>query len=634
MGEWQPTTLRELIRYTVKRVPKLNRMVVGATNAADEAQSAADEAAEAARLANEAALEAAGIAEGKGKVYPQNDPPAVVDPNGLWIDTNDGNKPYRGVDLGPDQITNVLPNPAFRKGLNGYSTEPVISATQQPDGSVRVITTDGQSQSFVIGGVQGAEYTLVLVARSYQGGLPAIYGGIPAGQQIPLTDTYATYYLDFTQTDQNGNIYLAVVSPGGQPGGGFDLRSLMLVSGHGFRGAYGDGSTPGWSWSGSPDASSSSYTGPRWVPVQDAAIQAAADAAVAAGKAAQAAKDAADRAQQTADQAKQSADAAAAAASGAVASANGKNTIKFRIAAPSTTAADAGKADGDLWFVIPNVQTGVVTGQYTWMAATQTWVQQTLSSAVLASIDAGKITTGTLVGITITGVTITGATVTGGVVQTSATGKRVALAGNQLRFYGLKDDGVTAVAAGYIEGNADGDITINNQVEIGSLPMPVNLANMGISSLHTSVGWFDYQWVSVLKDVNTGKDWIGDTGWTPMNISSTLGTSDSTNPPRYRLWNQVVYFDGLFTPNSNTIGSTLITLDSIYRPHVARVALVVRGATASAPTFWMMRVQATGGLALLGPSGSGSGAVDFGGFPPYIARQQVTDATTGVTKTY
>ncbi len=70
----------------------------------------------------------------------------------------------------------------------------------------------------------------------------------------------------------------------------------------------------------------------------------------------------ADDAQSTANVAAQQAVAAQAAATNAVTAANGKNTVKFRAVAPTTSAGDAGGADGDLWFVIPNVQTGSITG--------------------------------------------------------------------------------------------------------------------------------------------------------------------------------------------------------------------------------------------------------------------------------
>ena len=154
--------------------------------------------------------------------------------------------------------TNTLPNPAFRKGMTGYGTETVVTATQQADGSMRVITSNGQGQSFVVRNVPNfTDFTLVVVGRSFQGGTTAVYGGTPQGQQINFTSQWATYYLDLTTADQ-GNLYFAVLSAGSNPGNGFDLKSLMLVPGKGYRGGYFDGSTvrgTTYSWAGTANAS-------------------------------------------------------------------------------------------------------------------------------------------------------------------------------------------------------------------------------------------------------------------------------------------------------------------------------------------------------------------------------------------
>lgn len=137
---------------------------------------------------------------------------------------------------------NLLPNPAFRNGMTGYSTEPAISATKQADGAMRVVTTTGAAQSFVISNVpNNTDYTLVVVGRSFQGGGTAVYGGLPQGVRVPLTSDYGTYYVDLTTATQ-GNLYLSVISPGGNPTNGFDIKGLMLVPGKGYRGDYFDGS--------------------------------------------------------------------------------------------------------------------------------------------------------------------------------------------------------------------------------------------------------------------------------------------------------------------------------------------------------------------------------------------------------
>ncbi len=71
-----------------------------ATDKANAARTAALAEAEAAKTAAAAAdrraLDALGIAQGKGAVYRQPEPPVPVDVFGLWLDTDDGNKPYAG----------------------------------------------------------------------------------------------------------------------------------------------------------------------------------------------------------------------------------------------------------------------------------------------------------------------------------------------------------------------------------------------------------------------------------------------------------------------------------------------------------------------------------------------------------
>lgn len=282
------------------------------------------------------------------------------------------------------------------------------------------------------------------------------------------------------------------------------------------------------------------WTGSTWAVVTDKAATDAAAAAVAAQTAAnnaqttanQAVSDAA-AAQSTANIAKQTADAAQTAATNAQSSADGKNTVRYRSAAPTTSAADKGSADGDLWWVIPNVQTGIVTGQYVWMAANQAWVQQTLNSALLASVDAGKITTGTLVGITITGVTITGATITGGTVQTSATGKRVVLGNNQVTFYGI--DGTTAVKAGQIEGVPNGAsggmIQIGNGNEpylyIGNQSLPTT-GSANVRGVGTA--WFDELFLSGQMTAGYARlTSTGDASLASGNHAFQVGPDQGTN---------------------------------------------------------------------------------------------------------
>jgi hypothetical protein len=160
-----------------------------------------------------------------------------------WTGSADASS-SRKVTNGTQVAANVIPNPSFRNGMTGYSVEPAISATKQADGSMRVITTNGMSQSFVITNVaNNTDYTLVIVGRSFQGGTTAVYGGVPQGVQIPFTIDFGTYYVDITTATQ-GNLYLSVISPGENPTNGFDLKALMLVPGKGYRGEFFDGNTP------------------------------------------------------------------------------------------------------------------------------------------------------------------------------------------------------------------------------------------------------------------------------------------------------------------------------------------------------------------------------------------------------
>ncbi|WIB65628.1 hypothetical protein [Curtobacterium sp. MCBD17_040] len=141
-------------------------------------------------------------------------------------------------------VTNILPNPAFRNGIAGYYTEPRIVASQPYAGSniMRAVTSDGEQQSFVIQGVpNNTDYTLVATVRTYNGGSPVVFGiAGGSGQPLAATSTFQTDYLDLTTANQ-GNIYLAM-SANVPAGDGFELQSLMLVPGKGYRGAYFDGS--------------------------------------------------------------------------------------------------------------------------------------------------------------------------------------------------------------------------------------------------------------------------------------------------------------------------------------------------------------------------------------------------------
>jgi hypothetical protein len=231
-----------------------------ATESAEYARDLAQQSAEAVGAATKAAadataraLAAAGIAADKGKIYTQPAPPPV-DGNGLWLDSDDGNKPYRGVDLGLlNRPVNFLAgNADFRNGIAGYYGENVIDVSQPEGTYLRAVTRDGQQQSFVIQNTpKNADLTLVIRARRVQDTRVNVYGAVgtsavaPNPQQpVPFdfSDVFVTQYADITTTDQ-GNLYLAMFSAGAQPGGGVDIAGLMLVPGKGYRGPFDNGRT-------------------------------------------------------------------------------------------------------------------------------------------------------------------------------------------------------------------------------------------------------------------------------------------------------------------------------------------------------------------------------------------------------
>jgi hypothetical protein len=132
-------------------------------------------------------------------------------------------------------------------------------------------------------------------------------------------------------------------------------------------------------------------------------VNAAQSAADAAQSSANAAQSSANAAQSTANTAITTADNAAilannasvaattaqTTANGAQTTANGKNTVKYSLSTPSGTG-----ANGDIWFQF-NGSNNII-GQWTFNTSTSSWVQNQITSTVIANLDAGKITTGTL----------------------------------------------------------------------------------------------------------------------------------------------------------------------------------------------------------------------------------------------
>lgn len=124
--------------------------------------------------------------------------------------------------------------------------------------------------------------------------------------------------------------------------------------------------------------------------VQDALDEAAA-ALAAAGLAQSAAADAVADAQQAladAAQAIADADAAATAAADAQTAADGKSTV---VRSASAATGSGSYKQGDQWWQFSGAN---IVGL--WLHSGSAWVSQTLTNAIIATLDAGKITTGTL----------------------------------------------------------------------------------------------------------------------------------------------------------------------------------------------------------------------------------------------
>ncbi|WP_412160838.1 hypothetical protein [Curtobacterium flaccumfaciens] len=258
------------------------------------------------------------------------------------------------------------------------------------------------------------------------------------------------------------------------------------------------------------------------------------------------------------------------------------------------------------------------------------------------TITANEIAAGTITATQINLDTLNGKTLTGVVYRSASSGKRIEIQGTAINVY---DE------SGTIVGSVSGDQGLLRLVSDGTRNLYVGAYMTGIPAL-SSVGVFTpdlavndvvinsrmfdqsgHQWftaqsgtlkptldvegvrATTLQASNAvlvgGVDAkLGDTGWQPLSLIA--GTPDGTFPPRVRRLNGVVYLDGLISPTA--AGQTVATLPAGFRPLVAHQMWLDRNGA----TQWVVRVQASGNLALLGPSG-GSGAINLGGFTPYPA---------------
>jgi hypothetical protein len=342
-----------------------------ANTAAATAQTAANTANTAASTANQNALSAAGIAAGKGTVYLQPGAPSPVDGNGLWIDSDDGNKPYKGVNLGASARVNLVPNPSLEVATTswtakGSSVTIARSTAQAFIGSASLaITTAGanldgaQISTPNTGGTGPLSASAMVLAPAgftfrfrYSNNVdtsPATnYTGTGSWQAVTITlpkgSNAPTLLIEAVNAQSATTLYVDAVIA--------EVGSTV--------GSYFDGSMAGVTWAGTANASASNYSGPAWIATQDQGIVTAASAAAAAQTTANNAASAAAAAQTTATNAGTAAANAASAASSAQTTATNAGTAA---AAAQTTANNAGTAAATAQTAANNAASAATTAQ-------------------------------------------------------------------------------------------------------------------------------------------------------------------------------------------------------------------------------------------------------------------------------
>lgn len=134
----------------------------------------------------------------------------------------------------------------------GYSDEVNIKHYKLADGAMRVINTKGTSNSLQTSAgstVAGKRHTILIRARSYNGGQMKIFG-LQGTPMLSLTSAYEWFRI--VDTADNTTLYLS--TQGGIGGAGFDISHMLIAVGR-YDGAYFDGSYPEAKWLGGEDNS-------------------------------------------------------------------------------------------------------------------------------------------------------------------------------------------------------------------------------------------------------------------------------------------------------------------------------------------------------------------------------------------
>lgn len=291
-----------------------------------------------------------------------------------------------------------------------------------------------------------------------------------------------------------------------------------------------------------------------------------------------------------------------------------------------------------------NIQTVNVANLFVTQDATMQ--QATINYLFANVVQAKKITADMLDVNSLNGVTITGA-----IIKSAASGQRIEIVNQRINVFG--DNGPPASIEGFagngtssavriravnegIEGSCGflGPIEIPVRDSTSSFTFNVNASHGFLASAVAATRIYAYSETRIQSalvidgsDVNNvtvqaddvydraGNSTIKDSNW--QTINTTAGTPDAARPPQYRKIGRQVYLRGLIAPTSTL--QTIGTLPAGYRPGAVIEASCVRtpGGVAT-PTFWDVRVQSGGAIALMGPSG-GSGAINLAGFAPYLA---------------
>jgi len=129
-----------------------------------------------------------------------------------------------------------------------------------------------------------------------------------------------------------------------------------------------------------------------------------------------------------------------------------------------------------------------------------------------------------------------------------------------------------------------------------------------------------YVYADVLQNRATGARFLDDTGWVFPTLNA--GTNDSNDPFRVRRLNGVVYFGGLITPTAAS-QTAISALAAQFRPLASIGAYLNRGGTSTTAGQWLVRVGSAGNVVLVGAGNSpgGTGNIDMAGFPPFPAGQ-------------